>query len=75
MNNLHRITIDPTICFGKPYIRSMRWPVTIILDMLVSEMTIEEILSDHLELEKNDILATLQYGKLTSSGKSIFKMR
>jgi len=74
MNYLERITVNPTICFGKPCIRGMRWPVTVILDMLGAEMTIPEILEDHPELEKQDILAALQYAKLTSSGKSMYEV-
>lgn len=70
-NYLSRITIDPSICHGKPCIRNMRWPVEVILDMLSSEMKIEEILSDHPELEREDILASLRYAKLLASGKSI----
>ena len=70
-NYLSRITIDPTICHGKPCIRKMRWPVEVILDMLSSEMKIEEILSDHPELEREDILASLRYAKLLASGKTI----
>ena len=71
MNLLERITIDPQICHGKPCIRGMRWPVEVILDMLGSEMTIEEILEDHSELEKEDILATLHYAKLLVSGQTV----
>lgn len=70
-NYLSRITIDPTICHGKPCIRKMRWPVEVILDMLSSEMKIEELLSDHPELEREDILASLRYAKLLASGKTI----
>ena len=71
MNLLERITIDPEICHGKPCIRGMRWPVEVILDMLGAEMTIEEILEDHPELEKEDILAALQYAKLLVSGQMV----
>ena len=71
MNYLDRITIDPEICHGKPCIRGMRWPVEVVLDMLSSEMTIKEILTDHPELEKQDILASLNYGKLLASGKNL----
>lgn len=46
----------------------MRWPVEIILDMLGSGMAIEEILEDHRELEKEDILACIQYARLSLSG-------
>ena len=71
MEYLERITIDPEVCHGKPCVRGMRWPVEVILDLLGSEMTIEEILSDHPELEKKDILASLNYAKLLVSGHTI----
>ncbi len=71
MQYLDRITIDPEICHGKPCIRGMRWPVEVILDLLGSEMTIPEILEDHPELEKEDILASLNYAKLLMSGQMI----
>lgn len=67
---LNRITINPEICHGKPIIRNMRWPVEVILDMLSSGMTEKEILSDHPELEVEDIRAALYYAKLSVSGKS-----
>lgn len=71
MNYLERITMDPEICHGKPCIRGMRWPVEVILDLLGSEMTIPEILEDHPELEKEDILAALNYARLLVSGQVI----
>jgi uncharacterized protein (DUF433 family) len=71
MNNLERITINPEICHGKPSIRNMRWPVEVILDMLSSGMTIPEILEDHQELEKEDIIACLNYAKLLMSGNIV----
>ncbi len=70
-NKINRITIDPSICHGKPCIRGMRWPVEVIIDMLGSGMTMEEILNDHQELEKEDILACLTFAKLYLSGHSI----
>ena len=72
MNNyLSRITINPAICHGKPCIRGMRWPVDVILDLLSSEMSVEDILKDHAELEREDIIASLQFAKLLASGKSL----
>ena len=65
------ITIDPEICHGKPCLRGMRWPVEVILDLMLSEMSFEEILEDHPELEKEDLLASLEFAKLLVSGKSI----
>ena len=57
MNAMDRITYDPEICKGKPCIRGMRWPVSVLLDLLGSGMSFDEILSDHPELEGEDILA------------------
>jgi uncharacterized protein (DUF433 family) len=71
MNLLNRITSNPEICHGKPCIRGMRWPVEVIIDLLGSGMSIDEILEDHPELEKEDILASLQYAKLSLSGHNI----
>ncbi len=71
MNYLDRITINPDICHGKPCIRCMRWPVEVIIDMLGSGMTIEKIITDHQELEREDILASLNFAKLYLSGRSI----
>ncbi len=66
-----RITIDSEICHGKPCIRGMRWPVEVILDMLGSGMSTDEIIEDHPELEKEDILACLNFAKLYVSGNHL----
>jgi uncharacterized protein (DUF433 family) len=58
---LQRITIDPDICFGKPTIRNMRYPVEMILDLLSSGMSQDEILFDYPELEKEDLQASLLF--------------
>jgi uncharacterized protein (DUF433 family) len=58
---VHRITIDPEICHGKPTIRGLRYPVETILELLSSGMTHEEVLSDYEDLEEDDILAALEY--------------
>ena len=68
---LSRITIDPAICFGKPVVRGMRWPVSVLLDLIMSEMSFDEILEDHPELEKEDLLAALEYAKLLVSGHTV----
>lgn len=68
---LDRITIDPEICHGKPCVRGMRWPVEVLLDMMLSEMSFADILEDHPELEKGDLLASLEYAKVLVSGKTI----
>lgn len=64
MSYLDRITIDPEICHGKPCIRGMRWPVAVVLDLIMSEMSFAEMLEDHPELEREDLLASLAYTNL-----------
>lgn len=71
MSRINRITIAPEISHGKPCIRGMRWPVEVIIDMLSAGMTIEQIVEDHPELEREDILASLDYAKISLSGRSI----
>ena len=56
-----RITMDSEICFGKPVVRGMRYPVEFIQELLSSGMTQEQILDDYPSLEKEDILACLTY--------------
>ncbi|MDD5580680.1 MAG: DUF433 domain-containing protein [Methylobacter sp.] len=56
-----RITIDPEICHGKPCIRGLRYPVETILEWLSSGMSMEDILEDYEDLEKEDILAALDF--------------
>jgi len=71
MNHLDRITINPAICHGKPCVRGMRWPVEVVLDLLGSGMSVDEILTDHPELEKEDIIASINYARLTVSGQTL----
>ena len=63
MNISERITINPEICHGKPTIRGLRYPVETILELLSSGMTFEEIRADYDDLEREDILAALNYAQ------------
>jgi uncharacterized protein (DUF433 family) len=56
---LDRITMDPEIAHGKPVVRGLRYPVEMLLELLSSGMTNEEILADYEDLEREDILAAL----------------
>ena len=58
---LSRITIDAAICHGKPCVRGLRYPVETLLELLSSGMTIDEILADYEDLEREDLLAVLAY--------------
>ena len=58
---LERISVDPSICFGKPCIRGTRIWVSIIMDNLADGVSEEEILAAYPSLEKEDIQAALAY--------------
>jgi uncharacterized protein (DUF433 family) len=58
---LSRITIDPSICHGKPCVRGLRYPVEMLLELLSSGMTTEQILADYEDLERDDLRAVLAY--------------
>jgi uncharacterized protein (DUF433 family) len=61
MSELHRITVGPDQCGGRPCIRSLRIRVKDVLDLLAAGATREEILQDYPALEDGDITATLEY--------------
>ena len=59
---LQRISIDPSVCFGKPCVRGHRIWVSLILDMLAAGMSQEEILENYPGLTELDIRACIAYG-------------
>ena len=71
---LQRITIDPEICHGKPCIRGLRYPVTMILDLLGSGMTWTEIIGDYPDLEPDDIKASLLFASRLSDVKLLSRI-
>jgi uncharacterized protein (DUF433 family) len=58
---LARITIDPSICHGKPCIRGLRYPVEMLLELLSPGMTPDEILADYEDLEPDDLRAAIAF--------------
>jgi len=61
MSELHRVTIDPALCGGRPCLRGLRIRVKDVLDLLAAGASREEILSDYPLLEAEDITAALEY--------------
>lgn len=56
-----RITVNPEVCMGQPTIRGMRITVALVLKLLASGMTHEEILKAYPELEMEDIHQVIEY--------------
>ncbi len=67
MSELHRITINPERCGGRPCIRGLRMRVRDVLDLLAAGASHEEILEDYPYLEPGDIIAALEYSATTVS--------
>jgi uncharacterized protein (DUF433 family) len=60
-DRMSRITINDEQCGGRPCIRGMRIRVTDVLDLLSAGASFEEILQDYPDLEREDILAAIEY--------------
>ncbi len=61
MHSFERITHDPRIMGGKPCIRGMRVTVGLVVGMLASGHSTEDLLRLYPYLEAEDIPAALQY--------------
>ncbi len=61
METLDRITFDPQIMGGRACIRGMRIPVSVIVGQIAHGATVEEILADYPDLEREDVQQALEY--------------
>lgn len=59
---LRRISIDPKICFGKPCIRGHRIWVSLVLDLLASGWSFQQVLDNYPGITEEDIRACIAYG-------------
>jgi len=71
MSRLERITTNPGVCHGQPTIRGLRYPVEMLLDLLASGMSVDEVLDDYADLERDDVLAALEFGALASGMRRV----
>ena len=61
MNLLERITIESDKCGGKPCIRGIRIRVSDVLGLLARGLSHDEVLKEFPYLERDDILACLEF--------------
>jgi uncharacterized protein (DUF433 family) len=61
LERLQRITIEAGKCGGRPCIRGQRIRVTDVLELIAAGSSFEEILADYPSLEREDILAAVDY--------------
>lgn len=67
MKKLNRITVDSRVCMGQPTIRGMRITVGVILKMLASGKSVDDVLAAYPELERQDVLQAMEYAAWASS--------
>jgi uncharacterized protein (DUF433 family) len=70
-NLLSRITVDPEVCHGKPCVRGLRYPVETILEYLAGGDTIEDLLKEFPDLQREDVLACLEFSRQMLAAKSV----
>ncbi len=47
----------------------MRYPVEMLLELLASGMTIDDVLGDYPDLERDDVLAALEFAALAAGNR------
>jgi uncharacterized protein (DUF433 family) len=72
---LSRITTSPEIFGGKPIIRGLRIPVELILSLLAQGESIESVLEDYPDLERDDIRACLEHARAVIAHDTIEGVR
>jgi uncharacterized protein (DUF433 family) len=70
-NLFSRITVDPEICHGKPCVRGLRYPVETILEYLAGGDSAEDLLAEFPDLEREDILACLEFSRRMLAARSV----
>ena len=61
MEKLTRIQINPKICLGQPVVRGTRITVSVILKLLASGRSVEDVIELYPELEVADIEEAMKY--------------
>ncbi len=71
-NLTDRITVIPDVCNGKPTVRGLRITVATILGYLAAGESVDEILHQHPMLEREDVVACLEFAsRMMDRGYSI----
>ena len=69
-----RIYVDPKVRFGRPCIGGTRIAVEDILNLFKAGYTFEEILKQYPQIEKADIIASLEYAPSILGKEDIYSV-
>lgn len=68
---LERITVDAARMRGLPCIRDTRMTVSAVLGQLAAGLSVEQVLEDYPYLEREDILAALEYAAAAAQEREL----
>ncbi len=68
---LDRINVDPARMGGLPTIRDTRVTVSMVLGQLAGGRTIDDVLADYPYLEREDMLAALEYAAALANEREV----
>jgi uncharacterized protein (DUF433 family) len=58
---MDRITVNPDLCGGRPCVRGMRIRVSDVLDLLAAGLSVDEVVVELPDLEREDVAACLRF--------------
>ena len=67
---LDRIRVEPGLCEGKATIRGMRITVDFVLKLLGDGYSVDDIVREYPELEREDVLQAAKYGAWLAAERS-----
>lgn len=70
----HLIEINPKIMVGKPVIKGTRITVQLVLEKLAAGQSIDDILGSYPHLNREQILACLEYARRSMSVDFVFPL-
>lgn len=62
---------DPEQCGGRPCVRGMRIRVADVLDLLATGLAIDEVLTELPDLERDDVIACLEFARRRVDARGI----
>jgi len=69
--SFERISIDPDRMQGLPFIRGTRVTVSAVLGQLAAGRSIDEVIEDYPQLEREDVLGALEYAAAATRDREI----
>lgn len=58
---LERVAVDTNVLAGKPVIRGTRIPVYLVVELMATGMSVDDVVKEYPELQEDDVKAALLY--------------